>query len=36
LFIGKAVFIYWPHAWRIFPSLWFPFYPNVKRMEFVR
>lgn len=36
LFIGKAVFIYWPHAWRIWPSLWAPFYPNVKRMEFVR
>lgn len=36
LFIGKAVFIYWPHAWRVWPSLWLPFYPNVKRMEFVR
>lgn len=36
LFIGKAVFIYWPHAWRIWPNLWAPFYPNVKRMEFVR
>lgn len=36
LLIGKAVFIYWPHGVRVFPSLWFPFYPNFGRMGLVR
>jgi signal peptidase I len=26
---GKALFVYWPHAWR-------PFWPNFKRMGFIR
>ncbi len=29
---GKALFIYWPHAW----NRPFPFYPNFRRMGFVR
>jgi signal peptidase I len=46
LLIGKAVFIYWPHAWPwkySFPirvgngmDLYFPFTPNFRRMGFVR
>jgi signal peptidase I len=41
LLIGKALFVYWPHSWH---AVWlgrntripFPFFPNVKRMGFVR
>ena len=40
---GKAVLIYWPHSWGRTPGfpgvprgLWFPFFPNVARMGFVR
>jgi len=40
LLIGKALFIYWPHSWdkiSIFGvEIPFPFFPNFKRMEFVR
>lgn len=46
LLIGKALFIYWPHAWAPdwaisvpFPvagDVDLPFYPNFKRMRFVR
>lgn len=32
LLIGKAFFIYWPHSW----DSPIPFWPNVKRMGFVR
>jgi signal peptidase I len=31
LLIGKAVLIYWPHAWRI-GSNWLPLIPNFQRM----
>jgi signal peptidase I len=41
LLIGKALFIYWPHSWH---AVWLgrntriplPFFPNFKRMGFVR
>ncbi len=40
---GKAVFIYWPHSWDRTPAIpflprgvWFPMFPNVARMGFVR
>lgn len=47
LLIGKAFFIYWPHAWETSPSVGFtlpatgreyrlPFYPNVSRMRPIR
>ncbi|MBN2216093.1 MAG: hypothetical protein JW719_01825, partial [Pirellulales bacterium] len=40
LLVGKAMFIYWPHSWdevSIFgKTIPFPFFPNFKRMEFVR
>ncbi len=43
LLIGKAFFIYWPHAWETHPSIripWtekrFPFYPNFARMGPIR
>jgi len=38
LLVGKALYIYWPHALPLpgFPNSWFPFIPNVPRMGFVR
>jgi signal peptidase I len=38
LLIGKAMFIYWPHALDHIPgtSIWFPFFPNFGRMKFIR
>ena len=40
LLIGKAMFIYWPHSWDKVSigntKVWFPFFPNFKRMQFVR
>lgn len=40
LLVGKALFVYWPHSW---DKIWigetkipFPFFPNFKRMRFVR
>jgi signal peptidase I len=45
LLIGKALFIYWPHAWptsynfaiNVFGSeVRLPFYPNFKRMQLIR
>ena len=40
---GKALFIYWPHSWDRTPGLplvdkglWFPMFPNLARMRFVR
>lgn len=46
LLVGKAMFIYWPHAWapdwawgvtvRGFGTVHLPFYPNVSRMQFIR
>lgn len=43
LLIGKALFIYWPHSWNRTPGLpllpngiWFPYFPNFARMQFVR
>jgi signal peptidase I len=38
LLIGKAVFIYWPHALDHIPgtSIWFPLFPNFERMKFIR
>ena len=40
LLIGKALFIYWPHSWDEVSigntKIPFPFFPNVKRMRFVR
>jgi len=46
LILGKAMFIYWPHAWETswhtdFPAgrwgqLQVPFYPNFRRMNFIR
>ena len=44
LFIGKAFFVYWPHAWATSPSfpikilgreMRIPFYPNVSRMRWI-
>ena len=38
LLIGKALFIYWPHALDHIPgtSIWFPLFPNFERMRFIR
>ncbi len=38
LMIGKALFIYWPHALDHLPgtSVWFPLFPNFGGMGFVR
>ena len=38
LLIGKALYIYWPHSWDKLPgtNVPFPFFPNVKEMQFVR
>ncbi|MBN1589555.1 MAG: hypothetical protein JW888_08580 [Pirellulales bacterium] len=40
LLIGKALFIYWPHSWDQVSiggaRIPFPFFPNFRRMEFVR
>ena len=38
LLIGKALYIYWPHSWDKLPrtDIWFPLFPNVSRMGFVR
>ncbi|NUQ62221.1 MAG: hypothetical protein HUU20_07020 [Pirellulales bacterium] len=38
LLIGKALYIYWPHSWNRIPGtrIWFPFFPNIARMGFVR
>ncbi|HVX11807.1 MAG TPA: signal peptidase I [Pirellulales bacterium] len=38
LLVGKAVYIYWPHALDHLPyfDVWFPFFPNFARMGFVR
>ena len=38
LMIGKALYIYWPHSWDKLPGTGvpFPFFPNVKEMNFVR
>jgi signal peptidase I len=39
LLIGKALYIYWPHALNHVPwnrDIWFPFFPNVGRMGLVR
>lgn len=38
LLVGKAVYIYWPHALDHLPGtdVWFPFFPNFARMGFVR
>lgn len=46
LMIGKALFIFWPHAWETpwntevnlgpFGSIRVPFYPNFKRMTLIR
>ncbi len=38
LLIGKALYIYWPHSWDKLPrtNIWFPLFPNVSRMRFVR
>jgi len=40
LLIGKALFIYWPHSWDEITlgktHVPFPFFPNFKRMKFVR
>ena len=40
LLIGKALFIYWPHAWDVIPGTeevpWFPGLPNFARMGAVR
>ncbi len=46
LLLGKAMFIYWPHAWAPdwapsakvgrLGTLKFPFYPNFGRMQFIR
>lgn len=44
LLIGKAFFVYWPHAWPTYPSIpikfrgreiRIPFYPNVGRMRWI-
>lgn len=38
LLIGKALYIYWPHALDHLPAtkIWFPLFPNFGRMGFVR
>jgi signal peptidase I len=40
LLIGKAFFLYWPHSWNEIPTPWgnlpCPYFPNVRRMRFVR
>jgi signal peptidase I len=38
LLIGKALFVYWPHALDHLPGtdIWFPLFPNFSRMKFVR
>ncbi len=45
LLIGKAMFVYWPHAWPVYPHFRMrfrgneydvPFYPNFKRMRLIR
>lgn len=43
LLIGKALFVYWPHAWETWPHLAVPgtdvrvpFYPNFSRMRRIR
>ena len=46
LLIGKALFIYWPHAWEtpwhstvnlpFFGPKQLPFYPDFRRMNFIR
>jgi signal peptidase I len=38
LLIGKALYIYWPHSWNEVPGtgIWFPMFPNVAKMGFVR
>ncbi len=38
LLIGKALYTYWPHSFNRLPgtTIWFPFFPNVARMGFVR
>lgn len=46
LLVGKAMFIYWPHAWvpdwavtvpfKKFGTIRLPFYPNFSRMQFIR
>ncbi|NLX95070.1 MAG: hypothetical protein GXY83_02720 [Rhodopirellula sp.] len=38
LLIGKALYIYWPHSWNRISGtrIWFPFFPNLARMGFVR
>jgi signal peptidase I len=42
LLVGKAFFIYWPHAVPFWPSIqllnefWFPFRPQVERMQLIR
>jgi signal peptidase I len=37
LLIGKALFIYWPHALNRIPytRIWFPLFPNIERMKFI-
>ncbi len=42
LLVGRALFVYWPHAWSVWPHLrlggtdWVvPFYPNFKRMRLI-
>jgi signal peptidase I len=37
LLIGKAMFIYWPHALNRIPytRIWFPLFPNIERMKFI-
>lgn len=38
LLIGKAMFVYWPHALNHIPGthIWFPLFPNFARMNFIR
>ena len=40
LLIGKALFIYWPHSWDEVTiagkDIPFPYFPNFKKMGFVR
>lgn len=42
LLVGRALFVYWPHAWSIWPHMrlgntdWvLPFYPNFSRMRLI-
>lgn len=37
LLIGKATFIYWPHALNRIPytRVWFPLFPNIERMKLI-